>query len=286
MKRLAFFLLISFLLAVSLSCMAQDRYVYVDSSILFNQPSTPVEEVQVVEAPLFDTDASANSRDTIFISNQLQLSADSLNTLRSEKQLAYAQYLDSLLKAYKKMLEQNAEKEKALRKKNRNRLLTDDASGTSWLDALLHSRILQICLWSMAGLFVLFILYKLFFGAGALQRFSKKDPVTMAADIVEEQPLHQGQYDAAIQKAVATGNYRLAVRYLYLQLLQRLSANGAIQLSADKTNSDYIREIAMQPYKEEVKTLTQYYEYVWYGQYAPGKAAYEKIEQRFKQVLI
>ena len=105
-------------------------------------------------------------------------------------------------------------------------------------------------------------------------------------DEEELTPVAGRNFDTAIAKAKAEKNYRFAIRYLYLQLLQRLSANGAIEFAADKTNTEYVRELTGKPYKEEVAALTMYYEYAWYGEFGIDEDKYSKIESRYRNLVI
>ena len=98
--------------------------------------------------------------------------------------------------------------------------------------------------------------------------------------------MQERNFDAAISRAVSENNYRLAVRYMYLQLLQRLTAAGAIEFAVDKTNTEYLREITGKPYKDEVAELTRYYDYVWYGEFVIDAAAWSKLQSRFKGIVI
>ena len=104
MRLLTFLLVWCMLLAGGSNLLAQSNHVYEDSSILYPQENAPVEEVEVVAAPMqddsYDEEASeAVITDTNLISNRLFLSPDSINALRRDRQFGYAKNLDSLLKA-------------------------------------------------------------------------------------------------------------------------------------------------------------------------------------------
>jgi len=79
------------------------------------------------------------------------------------------------------------------------------------------------------------------------------------------------------------GNYRLAVRYKYLQTLYKMAAKKMVELAADKTNYQYVREISNYNYQNEFAALTLNYEYVWYGEFEIEENIYKRIETGFSQ---
>lgn len=300
MRLLTFLLVWCMLLAGGSNALAQSNHVYEDSSILYPQENAPVEEeVEVVAAPMqddsYDEEASeAVIIDTQLTGNRLFLSADSVNAIRRERQFGYAKNLDSMLKAMQDKEQEIAKQEEAkkeqARKKSGNRNIDNTESsgvekGSSMAERFFNSKKTQYFLWSLAGLFVLFVLYKLFFGGGAFQKSTTRSNVKVL-DEEEAKPVKERKFDAAITKAASEKEYRQAVRYLYLQLLQRLSAAGAIEFAVDKTNTEYLRELTGKPYKDEVAELTRYYDYVWYGEFALDAAAYATIENRFRNITV
>ena len=286
--RLRLFLLsISVLLISNRQILAQSRHVYEDSSILYPQETEAVEEEIKFTPPVIEEE-NTNSRevtetkDTLLISNRHFLSPDSIKALRNEKPLYYAGNLDSALQELKKQREKPNEKTKEP--------VVDDSSpsssGAGMVGAFFNSKKTQYVLWGMATLFVLFVLYKLFFADGVFKKGTAKNNVKIADEEEEAKPVQERKFDTAIARAANENNYRMAVRYLYLQLLQRLTAAGAIEFAADKTNTEYLRELTGKSYKEEVASLTLYYDYVWYGEFAIDAAAYSKIENRFRNIVI
>jgi hypothetical protein len=77
-------------------------------------------------------------------------------------------------------------------------------------------------------------------------------------------------------------NYRLAIRYSYLQTLQKLSGSGLLQFSADKTNYQYVNELHGKPYQNDFAAITLNYEYVWYGKFEIGEDVYNRLFSDYK----
>ncbi len=88
-------------------------------------------------------------------------------------------------------------------------------------------------------------------------------------------------FDEEIRTAVAAKNYRLAVRLHYLSLLERLDALAVISYSSERTNSDYLHQLANSVYYTPFFSLTRSFEYSWYGKFWLTKDAFERIEEEF-----
>ena len=87
--------------------------------------------------------------------------------------------------------------------------------------------------------------------------------------------------EAMVQKAISDGDYRLAVRYLYLFTLQMLANKKFIETGADKTNYQYVHEIRKQAFANEFASLTLKYEYIWYGEYPVNENLFDQVHTEF-----
>ncbi|MGC4103959.1 hypothetical protein [Ferruginibacter sp.] len=224
------------------------------------------------------TAAQAQDRDTLtyidtsLYYRQLAVSPDSVAAWKNMRGFEYVKYLDSALMAEKKKQKKETKQEEYTA-----------PSGPSWIDRFLSSGGLQGTLWVLAGLFVLFILYKLFLTEGAF----KRKPATLNNNrsvVVEEEVTSESDFAQLIRQAVLSGNYRLAVRYQYLQTLHKLADRNFVQLAVDKTNYQYVREINNLDYQNNFAALTLNYEYVWYGEFAIEENIYRNIEAGFNQL--
>lgn len=88
-------------------------------------------------------------------------------------------------------------------------------------------------------------------------------------------------YDALARAAIAAGDWREAVRMRYLHSLQLLEAKQLITPGKDKTNMDYLRELARTTWYKPFATLTLHYEYVWYGQQPLNNGQFSQLEEQF-----
>ena len=242
-------------------CNAQkaDNYEFEDSSILSKQAEAPIESANT-------QNSYKGLVDTMLWNNQLVIQADSVEVLKNVKAFGYAKNLDSLLKEWQK--------------KNQIKINSrPDRFG--WLDSFFGSPVTKIIFFLLAGIFIGFILYKLFFTEGFFQRQRARSNVVALAP---QEELNNGtDYNKLIAQAIGNKNYRLGVRYLYLQTLQKLMIVGLIQFATDKTNYQYLRELESKPCKNEFVLLTISYEYIWYGEFSIDETQFSRIQNDFKQ---
>lgn len=242
-----------------------------DSTVIIDGSDEKTEETVVEEVqPASET----KTQDTLFIDttvyyNRLEISPDSIAAWKSQKAFSYIKNLDSLLKArQQKQPEKQQEPE--------------SSAGNSWLSSLFASVVFQAILWIFAISFVLFILYRLFLAEGAFRK--KTTSSNVVAPAAEEEVIDsESDFELLIKQAVQQGNFRLAIRYQYLQTLHKLADKQLVQMAADKTNYQYVREISNQNYQNDFAALTLNYEYVWYGEFAIDEITYRRLENGFVQ---
>lgn len=100
----------------------------------------------------------------------------------------------------------------------------------------------------------------------------------------EENIIRNRNIKKLIEQAVNKEDYRLAVRYHFLYLLQQLSEKGVIDYNSSKTDEDYLNEITGAEYKTHFKKLNRIYDFIWYGHFEPEKELYLKIKKEFLEM--
>jgi hypothetical protein len=99
---------------------------------------------------------------------------------------------------------------------------------------------------------------------GAFGRSSRQVPLPY--DTLNEN-IHELDFQTRLAEAEQAGNYRLALRLGYLQLLKLLTDRGLIRWQPDKTNHAYLAELpSAGPLRPAFQELTRQFEYVWYGE--------------------
>ena len=119
--------------------------------------------------------------------------------------------------------------------------------------------------------------------------FSPRDKKLKPATIIDlekiEENLEETELQDPLQQAIADGNFPLAVRLYYLAVLKNLSLNKKIKWKKDKTNGEYLRELAGTSIFEEFQKITLVFERIWYGKMELTQADFSEVEKLFLKIL-
>ena len=126
----------------------------------------------------------------------------------------------------------------------------------------------------------LFIIFKVL--GLDLAIFSRKSKSVEVPYSEVEDNIHEINFNEEIDKAIASGNFRLAVRLFYLRILKQLSDANQINWQPEKTNQTYISEITDASRKHTFKNLTDQFEYVWYGEFAINQQQFDQMKTGFE----
>ncbi|WP_310393629.1 DUF4129 domain-containing protein [Hymenobacter sp.] len=108
---------------------------------------------------------------------------------------------------------------------------------------------------------------------GAFGRAARRNP--LAYDTTSEN-IHEVDFRVRIAEAEAAGNFRLATRLGYLEVLKQLTDRGLIHWQPDKTNHAYLAELTAGPLRDAFRAATREFEYVWYGELRLNAALYQQ----------
>lgn len=89
----------------------------------------------------------------------------------------------------------------------------------------------------------------------------------------DEETIYGVDFDNVIRQAVARGDYRQAVRYVYLQTLRHLSDQALIDWMPHKTPTQYILEYD----KDDFRRLTNLFLRVRYGNFEATPSLYDDV---------
>lgn len=256
---------ILFLLLVACCC---------NSSLLAQEVT--VDTVVAVDEPVVDTttdydeyerDDDNRVNDTALQRSVWTYPADSIRSMRSQKDFNYMRNLDSSLRVIQEEEMKEMRKEKPTGEVNVKPVIT-------------VFRIIEILLWALLIGALLFVLYRVFLSDRGL--FTS--PVRNNQLEVEEEHITDDQYlEKQLQLAIKEKNYRLAVRYLYLQTLNRLAEKQWLILSPDKTNYQYVRELTKPQLRNTFARVTLHYDYAWYGDFEIAEDVFEPVKKEFEQ---
>lgn len=128
------------------------------------------------------------------------------------------------------------------------------------------------------------LIYKLS-GMDLMSIFGRKAKShTENLDLEDEEDIHIIDFEEALKQAIQAGNFRSAVRLLYLQSLKALTDQRLIDWQPDKTNHTYLQELHEKSFRSNFAELTDQFEYIWYGGFPIQQADFEQIQQSFQSL--
>lgn len=101
--------------------------------------------------------------------------------------------------------------------------------------------------------------------------------------IIDESKIDETDFTKLISKSLTRKDYRLAIRYTFLNALKGLSLHQLITVKEGKTNYEYYNELPvnLRPAYRQVLAI---FEYVWYGEFDSSSAIYEQINTSVKEL--
>lgn len=100
----------------------------------------------------------------------------------------------------------------------------------------------------------------------------------------DEVLLKSDNLQALAEEAMRGGDYRLALRYRYLLILQHLIHKKLIVWKSSKTNYEYQRELQGTGFQAPFSEVTRIYNFVWYGHFDLDEKTYGELEKAFTQM--
>jgi len=148
--------------------------------------------------------------------------------------------------------------------------------------------IVNILLKAIAVLIVIGVVYlivKAFLNRDGQWIFGKNSDRKVIHYDAVEQNLHTTDFAKLIKDALGSGEKRLSIRYYYLWYLKKLSHSNLIEWDIEKTNADFLQELANPLQKDRFAYLSYLYEYVWYGDFELDNATYSKTIAAFDDAI-
>lgn len=100
----------------------------------------------------------------------------------------------------------------------------------------------------------------------------------------EEEIIKSRDIAELIRNAIAEKNYRLAIRYYFLLILQQLTQKELIVFEDSKTDEDYLKEIQQENLQRQFKSLTRIYDFIWYGNFEASEAQFLRSQREFEKM--
>ncbi|MDR1380326.1 MAG: DUF4129 domain-containing protein [Tannerella sp.] len=100
----------------------------------------------------------------------------------------------------------------------------------------------------------------------------------------EEENIREMDFDREIASALEAGNYRLAVRMIYLQTLRLLSDGNLVDWQIHKTPTEYLYEVGNGEVKRPFRELTVHFLQVRYGNYRASPERFDAMRGIQRQI--
>ena len=126
----------------------------------------------------------------------------------------------------------------------------------------------------MIALLVALLIWILFRYVNQERMGSLENPEVLR--IIDESKINDIDFNRLIGTALTSNDYRLAVRYTFLNVLQMLSLNKLISVRGGKTNYEYHNELPA-VLKPKYRQILLVFENVWYGEFDGTSTIYSQI---------
>jgi hypothetical protein len=130
----------------------------------------------------------------------------------------------------------------------------------------------MIVLFLIALFSVLFFLYR-----KRPELFMRSKKTAVQPYETEEENIHKIDFDREISNALNNGDFRLAIRMVYLHTLRLLSDGKLIDWQIHKTPTEYLYEIRNREIKLPFRELTVHFLQVRYGNYEVSPERFEAV---------
>jgi hypothetical protein len=117
------------------------------------------------------------------------------------------------------------------------------------------------------------------------KKAKKETSRTIFGEEITEETTAESLADAA-RKLAEQGEYRAAIRKLYVSLLFELERQGLLRLQASTTNREYLNKIRQQLGLFPVMSyLTDRFDYFWYGKFASSQSDFDDFFANYRDAL-
>lgn len=148
--------------------------------------------------------------------------------------------------------------------------------GSNFADA--YGGAVLISLFVLAVLLVLWFVYRK--NPGFFMRSSRK----RVDYTIHEDTIYGIDFSSAIAAALKNGDYREAVRYLYLQSLKELNDDKVIDWQLYKTPTEYVYEVPSGNGREYFRQLTARFLRVRYGNFEATESLFGEMQALWAQM--
>ncbi|WP_298367135.1 DUF4129 domain-containing protein [uncultured Lutibacter sp.] len=184
-------------------------------------------------------------------------------------------------------LEEKIEREPTFLERVFNWLVRQFMGFLEWIFGMKYAKgvfagILKSIPYIIVGLLLFFIL-KFFLKVNSNSIVSNSANEAIVTITEDEALIKRSDLLKLISQAIEQKNFRLAIRYYYLNILRQLENKQLIAWEQQKTNEDYIKEISKPTIGTSFKKLTRLYDFVWYGNFEISEIEFSKVVADFQK---
>lgn len=100
---------------------------------------------------------------------------------------------------------------------------------------------------------------------------------------IAKEELENTNYDTLFNEAISSKDFHAATRFGYLIALKLLTKHELITWKIEKTNLDYFKELSDHRVQPEFKVLTNFYEFVEYGDFEIDELQFSTFQATFNR---
>jgi hypothetical protein len=138
---------------------------------------------------------------------------------------------------------------------------------------------LRYLFWTIGVIILIYVILRLL-KIDALKVFYSGKGKSITYTAIDED-IHEMDFEKLIANAIASNDYRLAIRLQFLQALKILSDKHLIHWHPGKTNHDYMLELGKSNLRDGFAELNGYFEYAWYGNFPIAPELFSKVQTIF-----
>ena len=147
----------------------------------------------------------------------------------------------------------------------------------------------QILMYIVLAAIVLIVIYLIIKNAGGFSFGSEKKKIKFETsdetELEDEENIANNDFLNLIKKAKSDKDFRKAIRYYHLWVLQSLADKKLIHWNKDKTDYDYFLELGQHLIKEDFSNGMYVYDYIWYGNFQLDADQFNIAESIFQRTL-
>ncbi|HSB10709.1 MAG TPA: DUF4129 domain-containing protein [Blastocatellia bacterium] len=142
------------------------------------------------------------------------------------------------------------------------------------------SRVVLIALLAAAGFFLVQLLIKM-----RVPRAKRKKTRVILGEEIAADDTSRELAEAGLEAARA-GDFRTAVRKLYVSLLYELAERNLIELEDSATNHEYLRKVSrFNVLASPMHYMTDRFDYVWYGMFPSSEDEFAAYRSRYEEAM-